>query len=50
MAMLSPRAVPVAVSGTLFVMALLAMVLRMEPAITMGTSTTARNHRESARL
>ena len=38
-AMLSPRLVPVAVSGTAFVMMLLVSVLRRAPPIIIGMST-----------
>ena len=41
-AMLRPREVPVAVSGTFLVMAELAMVFRSAPDITMGTIITQR--------
>ena len=39
-AILRPSDVPVAVSGTFLVMVLLAMVLRRDPDITMGTMIT----------
>ena len=48
-AMLSPREVPVESSGTSFVMALFAMVLRREPDITMGTIITISRYRRVAK-
>lgn len=49
-AMLSPREVPVAVSGTLLVIVELVMVLRRAPDITMGTRTTHKKTKEFVKL
>ena len=48
--MLSPSAVPVASSGTTFVMALLVMTLRRAPAAIMGGISMTRKVRLSANI